>query len=64
LKAWALAHKGKTTSNVDYSPEDPPLAFTNATIHSRLNEYFSAAKQVYGDDFDILSPRNLMEKSS
>jgi hypothetical protein len=49
-----LAHKGKVTSNVDYSPEDPPSVFTNATVHSHLNEY-SAAKQVHGDDFDPLT---------
>jgi hypothetical protein len=55
LKAWALAHKGKATFNVDYSPEDPPSVFTNATIHSRLSEYPLAAKQVHGDDFDPLT---------
>jgi hypothetical protein len=50
-----LAHEGKATSNVDYSPEDPPSAFTNATVHSRLSEYSSVAKQVHGDDFDPLT---------
>jgi hypothetical protein len=54
LKAWALAHKGKATSNVDYSPEDPASAFTNATVHSHLSEYSSMAKEVHGDDFDPL----------
>jgi hypothetical protein len=55
LKAWALAHKGKATSNRDYRPEDPSSAFTNATIHSRLREYSSVAKQVPRDDFDPLT---------
>jgi hypothetical protein len=54
LKAWALAQKGKATSNVDYSPEDPASAFTNATVHSRLSEYSLMAKEVHGDDFDPL----------
>jgi hypothetical protein len=55
LKAWALAHKGKATSIVDYRPEDQPSAFTNATVHSRLSEYSLAAKQVPRDDFDPLT---------
>jgi hypothetical protein len=34
-----MPHKGKATFDVDYNPEDPPLAYSNVTVHSRLNEY-------------------------
>jgi hypothetical protein len=34
-----MPHKGKVTFDVDYNPEDPPSAYSNATVHSRLNEY-------------------------
>jgi hypothetical protein len=47
-----MAHKGKATSDVDYNPEDPPLAYSNANVHNCLNEYTSMAKVVYGPDYD------------
>ncbi|TVU26464.1 hypothetical protein EJB05_29012, partial [Eragrostis curvula] len=49
LKAWAMAHKGKATSpEVDYNPEDPPEAYSNATVHSRLSQYTEMAREVHG----------------
>jgi hypothetical protein len=39
-------------SDVDYNPEDPPSAYSNATVHSRLSEYTSIARAVYGPDHD------------
>ena len=50
--AYALAHKGKATSNVAYNPEDPPSAYSNESIHSRLNGYSSMARQVHGLEYD------------
>jgi hypothetical protein len=40
-------------SNVDYNPEDPPLVYTNETIHSRLSEYTSIARTVHGPEYDL-----------
>jgi hypothetical protein len=43
--AYALAHKGKATaSEVTYNPTDRPKAYTNASVHSKLSEYTSAAR--------------------
>ena len=50
FKAWALAHKGKTMSDVDYNPVDPPSAYSNATVHSRLSEFTSMTREVYGPE--------------
>jgi hypothetical protein len=50
--AYAMAHKGKATSDVSYNPEDPPSAYTNPTIHSRLNQYTEMARAVHGQDFN------------
>ena len=50
--AYDLAHKGKTTTNVAYNPEDPPLAYNNESIHSRLDGYTSMAKVVHGPEYD------------
>jgi hypothetical protein len=49
LKAWALAHKGKATSDVDYNPEDPPSVYSNAIVHSRLSQYTEMARVVHGE---------------
>ncbi|TVU10768.1 hypothetical protein EJB05_44315 [Eragrostis curvula] len=52
FKAFALVHKGKATSDVDFNPEDPPSAYSNATVHSRISQYTSAARQIHGQDWD------------
>ncbi|TVU26592.1 hypothetical protein EJB05_29146, partial [Eragrostis curvula] len=52
LKAFALSHKGKATADIDYNPEDPPEAYSIATVHSRLSEYTSAAREVHGPEWD------------
>ena len=50
--AYALAHKGKATSDVAYNPEDPPLVYSNESVHSRLEGYTSMARQVRGPEYD------------
>lgn len=47
-----MAHKGKATSEVDYNPEDPPEAYTNPTVHTRLTQYTEMAREVHGPDWD------------
>ena len=50
--AYALAHKGKATTDVAYSPEDPPSTYTNESIHSCLDGYTSMARAVHGPEYD------------
>jgi hypothetical protein len=50
--AYAMAHKGKATSDVSYNPEDPPKAYNNPTVYTCINEYTSAARSLNGDDYD------------
>ena len=52
IKAWALAHMRKATSDVTYNPNAPPEVYSNATIHSCLSEYNSMAMEVHGPEFD------------
>jgi hypothetical protein len=47
-----MAHKGKATADVSYNPEDPPSAYSNTTIHSRLSQYTEMASAVHGPQFD------------
>ena len=47
-----MAHKGKAISDVDHNPEDPPSAYSNATVHSRLTEYTSMVREVHGPEYD------------
>ena len=52
--AYALAHKGKATApEVTYNPVDRPEAYTNASVHSKLSEYTSVARERHGEDFDL-----------
>jgi hypothetical protein len=53
LKAWALSHKGKVTSDIDWNSEDPPEAYSNATVHEHIHSYTSMAQEVRGPDFDL-----------
>ncbi|GJN40565.1 hypothetical protein PR202_gb29796 [Eleusine coracana subsp. coracana] len=37
FKAWAMAHKGKAMSDINYHSENLPEAYNNASIHNHLN---------------------------
>jgi hypothetical protein len=50
-----MAQKGKAMSDVSYNPDDPPEAYTNPTIYTRINEYTSAARTLHDDDYDLSS---------
>ena len=50
--AYALAHKGKATTDVTYNPEDLPLAYNNESVYSRLDGYTSMARAVHGLEYD------------
>ena len=47
-----MAHKGKAMFDVDYNPKDGPEAYSNATVHNRLSEYTSMAREVHGPQYD------------
>jgi hypothetical protein len=51
--AYALAHKGKAMAlEVTYNPMDGPEPYTNMSIHNKLSEYTSVARQRHGEDFN------------
>jgi hypothetical protein len=51
--AYDMAHKGKATApDTVYNPEDGPEAYSNTSIHSKLTDYASAARERHGEDFD------------
>jgi hypothetical protein len=50
--AYDMAHKGKATFDVSYNPEDPPEAYSNLTVYTRINEYTSTARFLHGDDYE------------
>ena len=47
-----MAHKGKATSDVSFNLEDPPEAYTNPSVHSRISEYTEVARSLHGADHD------------
>lgn len=52
FKAWLLSHKGKATSDVVYNSTDPPAAYINPFVHSRLNQYTEVGRQLHGPKWD------------
>ena len=44
--------KGKATANIDFNPEDPPEAYSDPSIHSRVSEYMAMTRLVHGPQFD------------
>jgi len=48
-----MSHKGKATSGVSYNLEDPPEAYSNATVHSRLSQSTKMARTVHGPEYDL-----------
>ena len=47
-----MAHKGKAMSDVSFNLEDPPEAYTNPSVHSRISEYTEVARSLHGADHD------------
>jgi hypothetical protein len=43
FSAYAMAHKGKATSDVTYNPDDGFEAYSNPAVYSRLSEYTAMA---------------------
>ena len=52
FQAYCMAHKGKAASNISFSLDDPASAYSNSSIHTRVNEYVSAVRSVHGEDYD------------
>ena len=59
---WALARKGKATSNVTYNPDDPPSAYSNrpSTVVSKRTQRWKDRSM---GQTGIRGPSPLMEKS-
>jgi hypothetical protein len=45
-------HLLKNGFTPDYTWWDPPKAYTNPTIYTRINEYTLVARSLHGDDYD------------
>lgn len=43
---------GKATSDVRYTPEAGPEAFSNPMVHARLNTYSEMGRQKHGPEWD------------
>ena len=50
--AYAMAHKGKATSDVSFSQTDPPEAYSNPSVHTRIHDYTAMGKGLHGDTWD------------
>ena len=47
-----MADKGKATSDVSFNLEDPPEAYMNPSVHSRISEYTEVARSLHGANHD------------
>jgi hypothetical protein len=54
LQAYGIADKGKAKAKADvtFNVDDPPEAYINPTIQSRITRYVTPAREVRGPDFD------------
>ena len=50
--AYAMAYKGKATSDVSFNPADPPNTYSNPSVHSRITEYTEMGRVLHGDTWD------------
>ena len=50
--AYGLAHKGKATSAVTFTLDDPPESYSNPSVHTRISSYASEARSVHAPDWD------------
>jgi len=47
-----MSHKGPASSDVSFSMDDPPEAYTNTGVYDKVTAYAQAATQVHGPDYD------------
>ena len=47
-----MAHKGRVTSDVCYNPADPPEAYNNLSVHTRITQYTEMRRALHGDTWD------------
>ena len=50
--AYGLARKGKATSAVTFTPDDPPESYSSPSFHTRISSYTSEASSIHGPDWD------------
>jgi hypothetical protein len=50
--AYAMADKGKATSDVTCNPNDRPEAYSNLAVYIFLHEYTTMAHEIRGLDYD------------
>jgi hypothetical protein len=52
FQAYGITHKGKAKADITFSVDDPPEAYSNPTIQSRITRYVTTTREVRGPDFD------------
>jgi hypothetical protein len=52
LQAYGIAHKGKAKADVTFNVDDPPEAYSNPIIQSRITRCVTTTREVRGPDFD------------
>ena len=50
--AYAMSHMGRATSDVAYNSAAPPQAYTNQSIHARINAYMEVGRALHGETWD------------
>jgi hypothetical protein len=50
--AYGLARKGKATSDVTFSLDDPPKSY-NSSVYTRISSYASETRSVQGPEWDL-----------
>jgi len=50
--AYAMSHMGRAKSDVAYNPAAPPEAYTNPSIHTRINAYTEVGRALHGETWD------------
>ena len=50
--AYAMSHMGRATPDVAYNPAAPPEAYTNPSIHARINAYTEVGRALHVETWD------------
>jgi len=50
--AYAMSHMGRATSDVAYNPASPLEAYTNPSIHARINAYTEVGRALHRETWD------------
>ena len=48
-----MSHMGRASSSVSFDPAAPPQVYSDPNVYTKVQEYTSTVRQIYGEDYNV-----------